>query len=154
MLRSHNPPSPDPAVQALKRPLGRFLLVTGLVAVLGLAGAYYFVKSRFVNEALQVRLEAELSKALDTPVTVGTLAASWSGDIVFTDISFRLPTPPHAYDVLLERVEVNLDLTGLVLGRVQLEDSFESVALVNPRVAWVRGAGTAPSKGPPFRSPA
>src|SRR5690348_5952395 len=81
---------------------------------LGLAvGSYFLFQDRIVDSQLRPIVERELTKAVNSPVSIGSIRGSLTGDVVLNKVDLTIPGHPWKNHLAVDRIAVNLDLWGL-----------------------------------------
>ena len=87
----------------------------GTVLILGLLdGAYFLFKNLIVDTQLRPVIERELTKAVNSPVSIQSIKAGLAGNVVLNHVVLTIPGSPWETHLEVERVLVNLELFNLL----------------------------------------
>ena len=126
----------------------------GSVLVLGLlVGAYFLFQNKIVDTQLRPVIERELTKAVNSPVSIGSVRAGLTGDVNLDLVVLTIPGYPWETRLEVERVSVNVELFNLLFHRKPLENCLVSLSFIRPKIFLVRNekaiAAAATVVGPP-----
>ncbi|HUO58241.1 MAG TPA: hypothetical protein VMV05_08700, partial [bacterium] len=103
-----------------------------------LAGLYFIFQNKIVDAQLRPVIQRELTKAVNSPVSIGSVRGGLTGDVVLSHVSLTVPGSPWEAQVQVEEVSVRVDLWSLLLHRKPLEKCLESLAFLRPQINLAR----------------
>ncbi len=103
-----------------------------------LVGAYFLFQDKIIDTQLRPIVERELTKAVHSPVSIGSIRGGITGNVVLNNVDLTVPGDPWHSHLVVEKISVDLDLLGLIFQHKPLESSFKSVAFTRPVISLVR----------------
>ena len=128
---------------------GRFRRLRWVLAILGLlTGAFLFFQYRIVDTELRPIIEKQLAQAVHSPVSIGSVRAGLTGNVVLNHVSLTVPGTPWESRLVVDQISVSVDLISLLFHRKPLENCFESLSFLRPDIVLVKNE-TSPAAGNP-----
>ncbi len=103
-----------------------------------LTGAFLFFQYRIVDTQLRPIIEKQLAQAVHSPVSIGSVRAGLTGNVVLNHVSLMVPGSPWESRLVVEQISVSVDLFSLLFHRKPLEDCFESLFFLHPDIVLVK----------------
>ena len=127
----------------------RWVKVLGTVFVL-FTGSYFLFQNQIVDSQLRPVIEKELARAVNAPVSIQSMRAGLTGNVVLNQVTLNIPGNPWETRVVVEKLSVNIELFNLVFHRKAIENCFKSIAFVQPQITLVKKEGApVPAPVPP-----
>jgi hypothetical protein len=108
--------------------------------VLSVLGGVYFTFNRIVDSQLRPLIENELTKSFQAPVVIESVRGGITGEVILNHVSLTVPGNPWQTRLLIERMDVNLDLYGLIIKKKEIESCLKSLTFIRPQVCLVHMA--------------
>ncbi|HJT23973.1 MAG TPA: DUF748 domain-containing protein, partial [bacterium] len=122
--------------------------VMGVLALL--SGAYFFFQYAVVDPKLKPLIEQKLAEAVHSPVSIQSVRAGITGDVVLDKVSLTVPGRPWQSQVQVDQVSVSVELFNLLFHRKPLENCLDSLSFVRPQIVLVKNeTPSAPVSGAP-----
>lgn len=143
------------AAQGMRGKPGRFRRFRWVLAALGLfTGAFLFFKYRVVDTQLRPIIEKQLAQAVHSPVSIGSVRAGLTGNVVLNHVMLTMPGSPWESHLSVEQISVSVDLVSLLFHRKPPENCIESLAFVRPQIILAKNeiiptVASAPVSGNP-----
>lgn len=145
-MRSKPQAAANPGPRKRRRWLRWTLGVLGI-----LAGAYFFFQYEVVDPKLKPLIEQKLAEAVHSPVSIQSVRAGLTGDVVLNKVSLSMPGQPWESHVQVDQVSVSVELINLLFHRKPLENCLDSLSFVRPQIMLVRNQSpSAPVSGAPL----
>ncbi len=153
---------PKPPAAAKSGPRKRRRWFLWLSVLLGfLAGAYFFFQYQVVDTQLKPLIESKLTEAVHSDVSIQSVRAGLTGNVVLNHVSLTVPGHPWESRVQVDQISVNVELINLLFHRKPLENCLDSLSFVRPQIVLVKNevpsasvsGGTVTLAPPPVMAP-
>src|SRR5580693_4935573 len=121
----------------------KFRRLRWVFGILGLfTGAFLFFQYRIVDTQLRPIIEKQLAQAVHSPVSIGSVRAGLTGNVVLNHVSLTVPGSPWESRLVVDQISVSVDLLSLLFHRKPLENCFESLSFLRPDIVLVKNEAT------------
>ncbi|HVZ81818.1 MAG TPA: translocation/assembly module TamB domain-containing protein [bacterium] len=111
-----------------------------LASLAVLTGAYLYFQDRIVDANLRPLIQQKLSEVIQSPVTLGSVRAGWTGHVLLNDLSMTVPGYPWESKVRVQQVSLDLALWDLAVRHRPIEECLQSLTLLRPEITLTRSS--------------